>query len=139
MRFLFLFSVFLVWWQQEIAAQPYPYLNFDMEYVNYGVIKQHGCGKAVLRIMNSGGEPLILKSFESDNSQVKGFLPKNDLIAGQSAYLEFLVDTEKIGFFTAKVTLITNQYPAHIRPVQVFGFVFPSVKLPYPFDKPYCP
>lgn len=86
-----------------------PVMTFDATEVDYGTIEQHGDPLRNFNFTNTGTEPLVITHAKGSCGCTVPTYPKEPILPGESATIEVRYDTKRIGKFTKRVTLTTNE------------------------------
>jgi hypothetical protein len=91
--------------------------------INFGVVNQgNDTGVQQYRIMNTGGDAMVIKEVVCEDKAINVHFPTAPLHAGQTAYIEFRVSPEKIGFFKTKAIIKSNTVGDENHAVYIKGF-----------------
>lgn len=84
-------------------------MNFEATEVNYGVIDQGSDPLRKFHFTNTGTEPLVIKNAKGSCGCTVPKYPKEPILPGETSVIEVRYDTKRIGKFTKRVTLTTNE------------------------------
>ncbi len=84
-------------------------MTFEATEVNYGVIDQGSDPLRKFHFTNTGTEPLVIKNAKGSCGCTVPKYPKEPILPGESSVIEVRYDTKRIGKFTKRVTLTTNE------------------------------
>ena len=86
-----------------------PQMSFESTEVDYGTIGQHSEPFRYFKFTNTGTEPLVIKHAKGSCGCTVPTYPKEPILPGESGIIEVRYDTKRIGKFTKRVTLTTNE------------------------------
>ena len=86
-----------------------PVMEFESTEVDYGTIEQNSDPLRVFNFTNTGDAPLIITHAKGSCGCTVPSYPKTPIAPGESAVIEVRYDTKRIGKFTKRVTLTTNE------------------------------
>ncbi len=86
-----------------------PVMVFETKTVDYGTIEQGSDPLRLFKFTNTGTEPLIIKNAKGSCGCTVPKWPKKPILPGESNEIEVRYDTKRIGKFTKRVTLTTNE------------------------------
>ena len=86
-----------------------PIMELESLVVDYGTIKQHSEPLRVVGFTNTGTEPLVISNARGSCGCTVPTWPKEPIMPGESADIEVRYATNRIGPFTKKITLTTNE------------------------------
>ena len=113
-----------------------PVLTLATDVIDYGMIERNSEPLRTLSLTNTGNEPLIIKSARGNCGCTVPKWPKEPILPGETKQLEVRYATNRVGKFSKKVTLTTNETatPKHV--VKVTGEVMkPAVEEGVPAGK----
>ena len=93
----------------EIEFVNGPKMEFDAMVVDYGTIEQNSEPLRVLKFTNTGNEPLVIKNARGSCGCTVPQWPKEPIMPGEEAELEIRYATNRLGKFSKKVTITTNE------------------------------
>ncbi len=124
-KILFSLSILLGMWTLSIAqespikdvAPPVqtesdgsgPIMQLDTTVVDYGTIKENADPLRLVKFTNTGDEPLVITNARGSCGCTVPTWPKEPIMPGESSQIEIRYATNRIGPFTKKVTLTTNE------------------------------
>lgn len=86
-----------------------PKMEFDSKEVDYGTIEQGSEPLRVFTFENMGTEPLLIKNAKGSCGCTVPKWPKEPILPGEKSAIEVRYDTNRVGPFTKRVTLTTNE------------------------------
>ncbi|MEL6863493.1 MAG: DUF1573 domain-containing protein [Bacteroidota bacterium] len=93
---------------KEAPAEGGPVMSLESTEVDYGTIEQGADPLRVFKFSNTGNEPLQITNAKGSCGCTVPKWPKEPIFPGESAEIEVRYDTKRIGKFTKRVTLSTN-------------------------------
>ena len=84
-------------------------MTFESTEVDYGTIQQHADPLRTFEFTNTGTEPLVITHAKGSCGCTVPIWPKEPILPGEAASIEVRYDTKRIGKFTKRVTLTTNE------------------------------
>ncbi len=100
-----------------------PVMEFEALVVDYGTIEQHSEPLRKLKFTNTGTTPLVITNARGSCGCTVPTWAKEPIMPGESSELEIRYATNRLGKFTKKVTITTNEgTEPHV--IQVKGDVF---------------
>jgi len=105
------------------TPQEGPIMTFEANDVDYGTIAQNSEPLRKLKFENTGTEPLVIKNARGSCGCTVPIWPKEPILPGETEYLEIRYATNRIGPFSKKVTLTTNETSAKPHVIKVHGKV----------------
>ena len=100
-----------------------PKLTLASNTIDYGVIERNSEPLRAVSFTNTGNEPLIIKSARGNCGCTVPKWPKEPILPGETKQLEVRYATNRIGKFSKKVTLTTNEGDAVQHVINVTGEV----------------
>lgn len=94
---------------QEAAKTTGPIMTFEQSEIDYGTIDQGADPLRVFKFKNTGTEPLIIKSAKGSCGCTVPSYKKDPVMPGESGEIEVRYDTQRVGPFSKRVTLETNE------------------------------
>lgn len=91
---------------QEVKG---PKMVFEAEEVDYGTIEQGSDPYRTFSFTNNGTEPLVIMNAKGSCGCTVPTYPKEPILPGQTAEIKVRYDTKRLGPFTKRVTLTTNE------------------------------
>jgi len=86
-----------------------PIMRLDTTVVDYGTIQQNSEPLRVLDFTNTGTEPLVISNARGSCGCTVPTWPKEPIMPGETSTIEVRYATNRIGPFTKKITLTTNE------------------------------
>ncbi len=86
-----------------------PVMTFEQTEIDYGVIEQHSDPVRIFHFTNTGTEPLVIKHAKGSCGCTVPTYPKEPILPGEAGIIEVRYDTKRVGKFTKRVTLTTNE------------------------------
>ena len=86
-----------------------PVMTFEQTEIDYGVIEQHSDPLRIFHFTNTGIEPLVIKHAKGSCGCTVPTYPKEPILPGEAGIIEVRYDTKRVGKFTKRVTLTTNE------------------------------
>lgn len=86
-----------------------PVMTFENTEVDYGTIQQNSEPLRTFDFTNTGTEPLVITHAKGSCGCTVPTWPKEPILPGEAASIEVRYDTKRIGKFTKRVTLTTNE------------------------------
>jgi len=106
-----------------------PVLTLVSDVIDYGKIERNSEPLRTLAFTNTGNEPLIIKSARGNCGCTVPKWPKEPILAGETKKLEVRYATNRVGKFSKKVTLTTNETGTVRHVIKVMGEVMkPAVE-----------
>lgn len=106
-----------------------PQMVFEKETVDYGTIEQGSDPYRMFTFVNEGTEPLIISNARGSCGCTVPTYPKEPIMPGESAEVKVRYDTNRVGPFTKRVTLTTNE-GENTRVLTIKGVVEKKVEQP---------
>lgn len=91
------------------TAEKGPKMVFENETIDYGTIEQGSDPYRIFSFVNQGEEPLVITSAKGSCGCTVPTYPKEPIMPGQTAEVKVRYDTNRVGPFTKRVTLTTNE------------------------------
>lgn len=91
------------------AVMKGPKMVFETETVDYGTIEQGSDPYRMFAFTNDGTEPLIISNARGSCGCTIPTYPKEPIMPGETAEIKVRYDTNRVGPFTKRVTLTTNE------------------------------
>jgi len=92
------------------AEQPLgPVLEMESDVVDYGTIEKNSEPLRTLKFTNVGDEPLLIKNARGSCGCTVPTWPKEPILPGEESVIEIRYATNRVGSFSKKVTLTTNE------------------------------
>ena len=86
-----------------------PKMEFETKEVDYGTIEQNSEPLRVFNFTNTGTEPLVITNAKGSCGCTVPKWPKEPIMPGEESAIEVRYDTKRVGPFTKRVTLTTNE------------------------------
>ncbi|WP_235296187.1 DUF1573 domain-containing protein [Portibacter marinus] len=86
-----------------------PQMVFEKMVVDYGVIEQHSEPLRKLTFVNKGTEPLVITNARGSCGCTVPTYAKEPIMPGESSEIEVRYATNRLGKFSKKVTITTNE------------------------------
>ena len=86
-----------------------PKMDFETLEVDYGTIDQGSEPLRVFKFTNTGGTPLVITNTKGSCGCTVPKWPKEPILPGEESAIEVRYDTNRVGHFTKRVTLTTNE------------------------------
>ncbi|MBK8556200.1 MAG: DUF1573 domain-containing protein [Lewinellaceae bacterium] len=86
-----------------------PTMSLDVTTIDYGTLEKGGDPIRKFKFVNTGTEPLIIKTAKGSCGCTVPTYPKEPIMPGETNYIEVRYDTQRVGVFTKTVTLTTNE------------------------------
>ena len=86
-----------------------PVMNLESMVVDYGTIQQNSEPLRTVGFTNTGTEPLVISNARGSCGCTVPTWPKEPIMPGESADIEVRYATNRVGPFTKKITLTTNE------------------------------
>lgn len=102
-------------------------MKLESEKVDYGTIDQHSEPLRVLKFKNTGTEPLVIKTARGSCGCTVPIWPKEPIAPGEESQIEVRYATNRVGKFSKKITITTNQSNTPVV-IQVVGNVLKKEK-----------
>lgn len=106
-----------------------PKMVFEKETVDYGTIEQGSDPYRVFSFVNNGTEPLVISNARGSCGCTVPTYPKEPIMPGAAAEIKVRYDTNRVGPFTKRVTLTTNE-GENTRVLTIKGVVQKKVEEP---------
>lgn len=106
-----------------------PKMTFEQETIDYGTIEQGSDPYRMFTFVNEGTEPLIISNARGSCGCTVPTYPKEPIMPGESAEIKVRYDTNRVGPFTKRVTLTTNE-GENTRVLTIKGVVEKKVEAP---------
>lgn len=100
-----------------------PKLTLETDVVDYGTMERNADPLRTVSLTNTGTEPLIIKSARGNCGCTVPKWPKEPILPGESKSLEIRYATNRVGKFSKKVTLTTNEGDNVLHVIKVMGEV----------------
>lgn len=100
-----------------------PVLTLESNTIDYGSIEKNSEPLRTVGFTNTGTEPLIIKSARGNCGCTVPKWPKEPILPGETKQLEVRYATNRVGKFSKKVTLRTNEGDAVVHTIKVMGEV----------------
>jgi hypothetical protein len=113
---------------QKVPAKG-PKMVFEEETVDYGTIDQGSDPYRMFTFVNEGTEPLVISNARGSCGCTVPTFPKEPIMPGQTAEIKVRYDTNRVGPFTKRVTLTTNE-GENTRVLTIKGVVKKKVEEP---------
>jgi len=84
-------------------------MTFEQSEIDYGTIDQGADPLRVFKFKNTGTEPLIIKSAKGSCGCTVPSYKKEPVMPGETGEIEVRYDTQRVGPFSKRVTLETNE------------------------------
>ena len=137
MKRILLLSVFGLFLSMNIQAQTQeaapttdpveqtlgPVMELESDVVDYGTIEKNSEPLRTVSFTNTGNEPLVIKNARGSCGCTVPTWPKEPILPGESSVIEIRYATNRVGSFSKKVTLTTNETAENKRVIQVKGKV----------------
>ncbi|MEZ4948774.1 MAG: DUF1573 domain-containing protein [Saprospiraceae bacterium] len=124
---MLLFAATLSFAQEDAAptapSTSGPMMEFEMTEIDYGTIEQGGEPLRVFKFTNTGNEPLVIKNAKGSCGCTVPTWPREPIMPGESSAIEVRYDTNRVGPFTKRVTLTTNENGENTRVLTIKGKV----------------
>jgi hypothetical protein len=88
-----------------------PVMTFDQTSIDYGVIEKGADPVRKFRFINTGNEPLIIKTAKGSCGCLVPTFPQEPIMPGESKEIDVRYDTNRPGPFQKTVTITTNETP----------------------------
>ena len=86
-----------------------PLAEFETLVMDYGTIEQHSDPYRFFKFTNTGDAPLIISNAKGSCGCTVPTYPKEPILPGESAEIKVRYATDRVGPFSKKVTLTTNE------------------------------
>lgn len=106
-----------------------PKMVFEKETVDYGTIEQGSDPYRMFTFVNEGTEPLVISNARGSCGCTVPTYPKEPIMPGATAEIKVRYDTNRVGPFTKRVTLTTNE-GENTRTLTIKGVVEKKVEEP---------
>ncbi len=93
----------------EAAKQSGAIMTLETMEIDYGTIDQGSDPLRIFKFTNTGTEPLIIKNAKGSCGCTVPTWPKEPIMPGETNKIEVRYDTQRVGPFTKRVTLETNE------------------------------
>lgn len=100
-----------------------PVLSLESDVIDYGTIEKNSEPLRTVSFTNIGTEPLIIKSARGNCGCTVPKWPKEPILPGETKKLEVRYATNRVGKFSKKVTLRTNEGETVLHTIKVMGEV----------------
>lgn len=90
-------------------AEKGPKMVFENETIDYGTIEQGSDPYRIFAFVNEGAEPLVISDAKGSCGCTIPTYPKEPIMPGEKAEIKVRYDTNRVGPFTKRVTLTTNE------------------------------
>ncbi len=84
-------------------------MTLEASEIDYGTIDQGADPLRIFKFKNTGTEPLIIKSAKGSCGCTVPTFSKEPVMPGESGQVEVRYDTQRVGPFSKRVTLETNE------------------------------
>ncbi len=84
-------------------------MTFEVVEIDYGTIDQGSDPLRIFKFTNTGTEPLIIKTAKGSCGCTVPTWPKEPIMPGESNKIEVRYDTQRVGPFSKRVTIETNE------------------------------
>jgi len=113
---------------ENVKPDTGPFMEFERMDVDYGTIAHNSEPLRKLPFTNTGTEPLVIKNARGSCGCTVPLWPKEPILPGQTEYIEIRYATNRVGAFSKKVTLTTNEaQPTHV--LKVHGKVLKDAEI----------
>ena len=92
-----------------VEATDSPKMDFETLEVDYGTIEQGSEPLRVFKFTNTGASPLVITNAKGSCGCTVPKWPKEPIAPGEESAIEVRYDTNRVGPFTKRVTLTTNE------------------------------
>jgi len=86
-----------------------PKMQFESLEMDYGTIDQGSEPLRVFKFTNTGAAPLVITNAKGSCGCTVPSYPKTPIMPGEESAIEVRYDTNRVGPFTKRVTLTTNE------------------------------
>lgn len=93
----------------EAAKKSGAEMTLEATEIDYGTIDQGSDPLRIFKYKNTGTEPLIIKSAKGSCGCTVPTFSKEPVMPGESGQVEVRYDTQRVGPFSKRVTLETNE------------------------------
>jgi len=93
----------------EDANTDSPKMDFESLELDYGTIDQGSEPLRVFKFTNTGAAPLVITNAKGSCGCTVPSYPKTPIMPGEESAIEVRYDTNRVGPFTKRVTLTTNE------------------------------
>ncbi len=100
-----------------------PEIIFEQEIHDFGTIDYSGDGTYAFKFTNIGKEPLIISDAKGSCGCTVPKWPKEQVLKGQSSFINVSYDTKRQGPFTKTVTVTSNAGKGTIKVLTIKGVV----------------
>lgn len=100
-----------------------PIMDIESDVVDYGTIEKNSEPLRTLKFTNTGDEPLVVKNARGSCGCTVPTWPKEPILPGEESVIEIRYATNRVGSFSKKVTLTTNETENNSHVIQVKGKV----------------
>lgn len=83
-------------------------MKFEQEVIDYGTITKGADGQRYFEFTNTGNAPLTISNAKGSCGCTVPTYPKEPIMPGEKAQIKVKYDTKRVGPFTKKVYLTTN-------------------------------
>lgn len=94
---------------ETVKKEGGPIMTMDALEVDYGTIEQNSEPLRTLDFTNTGDEPLVIKNARGSCGCTVPTWSKEPILPGETSQLEIRYATNRLGPFSKKVTLTTNE------------------------------
>lgn len=112
---------------KKVEASNGPVLTLESNTIDYGQIEKNSEPLRSVSFTNTGTEPLIIKSARGNCGCTVPKWPKEPILPGETKQLEVRYATNRVGKFSKKVTLQTNEGQQIKHVIKVMGEVLKPV------------
>jgi hypothetical protein len=103
-----------------LVAQSGAQMTFEKTEIDFGILVQGADGVRVFKFKNTGTQPLVIKSARSSCGCTVPEWPTEAIQPGQAGTIKIKYDTNRLGTYTKKVFVDTNETIAqHILTIKV--------------------
>jgi hypothetical protein len=100
-----------------------PVMEMESDVVDYGTIEKNSEPLRTLKFTNVGDEPLLIKNARGSCGCTVPTWPKEPVLPGETSVIEIRYATNRVGSFSKKVTLTTNEVESNKSVITVKGKV----------------
>jgi len=100
-----------------------PVMTLVSNVIDYGKIERNSEPYRSVEFTNTGTEPLIIKSARGNCGCTVPNWPKEPILAGETKEIKVRYSTNRVGKFSKKVTLRTNEGDSVLHVIKVTGEV----------------
>ncbi|HMR44407.1 MAG TPA: DUF1573 domain-containing protein [Saprospiraceae bacterium] len=108
---------------QAVPAGSNAEMAFEVTEIDYGTIEQGSDPLRIFKFTNKGTEPLIIKNAKGSCGCTVPSYPKEPIMPGEAGAIEVRYDTNRVGPFTKRVTITTNENGENTRVLTIKGNV----------------